>query len=399
MATRSKAPARKTSAPPKKKSIKAVAPVETQPAVSADSLVPTLQEVVQATQKVVAPKAAKRTRGKSARAPQSLAPQAVSEAPEAPQGQTQAQVPTPNVERALERNLAKQPPRALNSPIRVFQMYAESWQRELLDSAFYALDVSRVDPHTLDLSVWAQLQANPATKGAQLWGAVSWRFAERTGMNGADWVRQIEAQPGSDVYFSSADIQHEAVFHNSWLQAETQYPRFLELARAFFEATGLPLDQLGVISPSLVSATGGMLVGSTEFWEAYIPWLRKLLVTADKRMPPALRDLMHAPIVGAEPVGSDSYLPVIIDRLLPVFLRTDGQRFKAARIALPERDRELNVHQKLLREMKDVAHRTQSAWLAACWVNYRNLYLGQTQSKPWVQKYLRSITPTEIKFG
>jgi hypothetical protein len=57
------------------------------------------------------------------------------------------------------------------------------------------------------------------------------------------------------------------------------------------------------------------------------------------------------------------------------------------------------VHQKLLREMKDVAHRTQSAWLAACWVNYRNLYLGQTQPKPWVQKHLRSITPSEIKFA
>ena len=378
MATKPKAPTRKPAAAAKK-APKSVA--------VAKSPSPTLEEVVKATQKAVAPKAAKRAAGK-ARSPKA---QTVPQVP--------AQAATPAVEGALERKLAKQPPRALNSPIRVFQMYSESWQRELLDSAFYALDVSRVDPHTLELSVWAQLQANPATKGAQLWGAVSWRFAERTGMNGADWVRQIEAQPGSDVYFSSADIQQEAVFHNPWLQAETLFPRFLELARAFFEASGLPLEQLSVISPSPVAATGGMLVGTPEFWEAYIPWLRKLLVTADKRMPPALRDVLHAPIVGAEQGMQDSYLPAIIDRLLPVFLRTDGQRFKAARVALPERDRELNVHQKLLREMKDVAHRTQSAWLAACWVNYRNLYLGQTQSKPWVQKYLRNITPTEIKFG
>lgn len=379
MATKPKAPTRKPAAAAKK-APKSVA--------VAKSPSPTLEEVVKATQKAVAPKAAKRAGAKAARSPK------VQTVPQVP-----AQAATPAVEGALERNLAKQPPRALNSPIRVFQMYSESWQRELLDSAFYALDVSRVDPHTLELSVWAQLQANPATKGAQLWGAVSWRFAERTGMNGADWVRQIEAQPGSDVYFSSADIQQEAVFHNPWLQAETLFPRFLELARAFFEASGLPLEQLSVISPSPVAATGGMLVGTPEFWEAYIPWLRKLLVTADKRMPPALRDVLHAPIVGAEQGMQDSYLPAIIDRLLPVFLRTDGQRFKAARVALPERDRELNVHQKLLREMKDVAHRTQSAWLAACWVNYRNLYLGQTQSKPWVQKYLRNITPTEIKFG
>lgn len=379
MATKPKAPPRKT-VTAAKKSPKSVPPTEVPS--------PNLAEVVNASRKAVAPKAARRTASKSGRSPK---------APSAPTLQVLA--PTPDVEKGLERNLANQPPRALNSPIRVFQMYSESWQRELLDSAFYALDVSRVDAHTLDLSVWTQLQANPATQGAQLWGAVSWRFAERTGMNGADWVRQIEAQPGSDVYFSSAGIQQEAVFHNPWLQAETQFPRFLELARAFFEATGLPLEQLSAISPSPMVATGGMLVGTPDFWAAYVPWLRKLLVTADKRMPPALRDLMHGPIAGAEQGSQDRYLPHIVDRLLPVFLRTDGQGFKPARIALSERDRELNVHQKLLGEMKDVAHRTQSAWLAACWVNYRNLYLGQTQSKPWVQQHLRSITPTEIKFG
>ncbi len=379
MANKRKAP-RRTPVTAAKKSLRSVTPAEVP--------LPTGADVVSAAPEVVVPIAARRAVGRLAR---SL------KAPPTPALEEQA--PTPNVEKGLERNLANQPPRALNSPIRVFQMYSESWQRELLDSAFYALDVSRVDAHTLDLSVWMQLQANPATQGARLWGAVSWRFAERTGMNGADWVRQIEAQPGSDVYFSSAGIQQEAVFHNPWLQAETQFPRFLELARAFFEATGLPLEQLSAISPSPMVATGGMLVGTPDFWAAYVPWLRKLLVTADKRMPPALRDSLHGPIAGAEQGGQERYLPHIVDRLLPVFLRTDGQGFKPARIALSERDRELNVHQKLLGEMKDVAHRTQSAWLAACWVNYRNLYLGQTQSKPWVQQHLRNITPTEIKFG
>ena len=39
------------------------------------------------------------------------------------------------------------------------------------------------------------------------------------------------------------------------------------------------------------------------------------------------------------------------------------------------------------------------AWLAACWVNYRNLYLMQVNGKEWCDKYLRSITPTEITFS
>ena len=54
---------------------------------------------------------------------------------------------------------------------------------------------------------------------------------------------------------------------------------------------------------------------------------------------------------------------------------------------------------KLLREMKDVAHRTKSAWLGVCWVNYRNLYLTQVNGKEWSVKNLRAITPTDIKFS
>lgn len=320
-------------------------------------------------------------------------------APKSAPGLAEGSQPTPGVDQALERKLAKQPPRALASPIRVFQMYVEPWHRELLDASFYPLDVSRVAPNELGLTVWSQLQTNDATQGALLWGAVSWRFAEQTGMAGADWVRLIEQQPGADVYFSCADTAQEAVFHNPWLQTQVQLPRLQVLAQAFFEAAGLPVALLGSITPSSLYCTAPMVVGTPKFWAAYLPWLRKVLTTADKRMPPALRDELHAPL----PVGSGesaaSYVQLMVQMLLPVFLRSQGQDFKALRLALPERERELNVHQKLLREMKDVAHRTQSAWLAACWVNYRNLYLGQTQSKPWVQKHLRSITPSEIKFA
>jgi hypothetical protein len=79
-------------------------------------------------------------------------------------------------------------------------------------------------------------------------------------------------------------------------------------------------------------------------------------------------------------------------------MKTSGKGLKPFKISLPERERELNTHLKLLREMKDVAHKTKSAWLVACWVNYRNLYLQQTMSKEWCDKYLRNITPNDIKF-
>ena len=306
---------------------------------------------------------------------------------------------TPAVDSQLESNLAKQPPRALNSPVRIFQIYFEGWQRELLDPAFYPLDNSRGTSELMEFAVFEQLQKNQATQGAMLWGALSWRFGEKTGMQGNDWVKQIVEHPGNDVYFCNPHVHNEAIFHNMWLQGETSHPNFLEISKAFFSAAGLDDKELTAIHPSSVYSSANYFVATPKFWELFIPYVRKVLVAADKKLNPAVRDVLHSKVADDKGLhGGATYVPFIVERLFGLFMRTEGKALKAYKIALPERERELNVHLKLLREMKDVAHRTQSAWLAACWVNYRNLYLSQTNNKEWCEKYLRIITPTEVRF-
>jgi hypothetical protein len=308
-------------------------------------------------------------------------------------------VPTPAVDAKLETNLAKQPPRALNSPIRIFQIYFEPWQRELLDPAFYPLDNSRGSSELMEFAVFEQLQKNAATEGAALWGALSWRFGEKTGMQGADWVKQIVDHPGNDVYFCNPHLNNEAIFHNMWLQGEVSHPNFVPIVKAFFAAAGLDDKEITAIHPSNSFSAANYFVATPKFWERFIPFVRKTLVAADKKMNPQVRDLLHSKVADDKGLHAGAtYVPFIVERLFAYFMRTEGKDLKAYKIALPERERELNVHLKLLREMKDVAHRTQSAWLAACWVNYRNLYLSQTNTKAWCEKYLRLITPTEVRF-
>jgi len=306
---------------------------------------------------------------------------------------------TPAVESQLESNLAKQPPRALKSPIRIFQIYFEAWQRELLDPAFYPLDNSRGSSELMEFAVFEQLQKNAATEGATLWGALSWRFGEKTGMLGSDWVKQILDHPGYDVYFCNPHTHNEAIFHNMWLQGETSHPNFVEIVKAFFQAAGLDDKEIMSIHPSGIYSAANYFVATPAFWARFIPYVRKVLVTADKKLPPMVRDVLHSKVADDKGLhGGATYIPFIVERLFGLFMRTEGKDLKGYKIALPERERELNVHLKLLREMKDVAHRTQSAWLAACWVNYRNLYLSQTNTKAWCDKYLRAITPTEVRF-
>ena len=316
------------------------------------------------------------------------------------EGTPPAQAPAAPADAKLERKLASNPPRALNSPIRIFQIYYEPWQRELLDPAFYPLDNSRGTSELMEFSVFEQLQRNAATQGSSLWGALSWRFGEKTGMQGAEWVKQIVDHPGNDVYYCNPHPLNEALFHNMWMQGETSHPQFLDITKAFFAAAELDDKEITTVQATGSFAAANYFVASPKFWERFIPFVRKVMAAADKRMPPNLRDLMHSRMADDRNLHPGAtYVPFIVERLFPVFMRSEGKDLKAYKIALPERERELNVHLKLLREMKDVAHRTQSAWLAACWVNYRNLYLSQTNGKAWCEKYLRNITPTEVRFA
>lgn len=301
---------------------------------------------------------------------------------------------------ALEKNLAQKPAGTLQSPLRVFQIYFEPWQRELLDPNFIPLDNSKSTSELLEFDVFARLAQSDYVKDAAYWGALSWRFTEKTGMTGQDLVKAIETHPGFDVYYCNPVPENEALFHNQWLHGETCHPQFLALTQAVFKVVGLPLESLVAIEPSASNSSANYFIGAPKFWSAYLPWVQSVLNLANKKLPPKIRDLMHSALADDRGLhGGASYVPFIVERLFPIFMKTAGKELKAHKIALPERERELNVHLKLLREMKDVSHRTKSAWLAACWVNYRNLYLTQTKGKAWCEKHLRAITPGEIRFA
>ena len=289
-------------------------------------------------------------------------------------------------------------PGSVKSPLRIFQIYYESWQRDLLDPSFAALDNSGLKSELEEFLVLERLAKSEHVKGAKLWGALSWRFTERTGMKSADWVAAIQANRGKDVYFCDPAPVNEALYHNLWLQGEIAHPHFLEVCIAFFKATKLPLETLSAIVPGEQYATANYFVGTPRFWELYLPWVTELFKVANKNMPPKERDLMHAKAAEGPHKGM-SLMPFILERLFPIFMKTAGKDLSYKKIALPALDAQLNVHLRLLREAKNLAHSSKSAWLAALWVNYRNLYFIQTNGKDWCAKNLRRITPLDIKFS
>lgn len=281
----------------------------------------------------------------------------------------------------------------------IHQIYFKAEQLAGLDPAFVPLDNAGRDDPLREFAVFERLAAEAAQRQAPLWGALSWRFGEKTGLSGQALLQGIAARPGQDLYYCNPYPEHEALYANGWQQGVTSHPIFTELCAAVFKAAGVDVAELRAVQHSQAFSACNYFVGSPAFWSAYLPWVRGLLERARAKLPPAVLRVLDSRLSDPKNQHAGScYWPFIVERLLPLFLRSAGQGLKVHKLTLPAPEARLNTHLKRLREMKDVAHRSRSRWLYSCWLNYRNLYLLQTAGSHWCKRHLPGISATEFDF-
>lgn len=282
---------------------------------------------------------------------------------------------------------------------RLFQVYQEDWQRGLLDPHTTPLEPSGPPSELPELSVPLALLNHTATASAPCWGVMSWRLGQQTGLTGLALHAAIEQHSHADIYHLNAGAADEGLFHNAWLEAETQHPGLVALATALLRSAQVPTDVLHSIHSAHHYSNPTVLVANRAFWSRYLPFLQHIVHQASTLDAPQ-RALLRSPVSDDSALlgSGSSLLGVIVRRLLPVFLATEGGGFKVHKLPLPNQARGLGVHQQRLREMKQVAHSGQSAWLADCWLSYRDLYLNQSRGTAWCEQHLPAITPSSLQF-
>lgn len=281
----------------------------------------------------------------------------------------------------------------------IYQIYFRPDQRPGLDAAFIPLDNAGHDDALREFAVFERLGADEGLRLAPLWGALSWRFGAKTGLTGEALRQAIAQHPGQDLYYCNPYPEHEALYVNGWQQGVPSHPAFTQLCTAVFKAAGLDPRELQALQDSKAFSACNYFVGSPAFWAAYLPWVRGVLDRARAGLPAPVLRVLDSRISDPKNLHAGSaYWPFIVERLLPLFLREAGQGLKVHKLVLPTAEARLNPHLQRLREMKDIAHRTRSRWLYACWLGYRNLYLTQTAGADWCKRFLPLVSITEPDF-
>lgn len=283
---------------------------------------------------------------------------------------------------------------------KIFQIYYRDDQIQHLEPEFIPYNNCGILNPLLEFGVFRRILNKNLAGKAPLWGAVSWKFAAKTGQSGAELLTYLAENPGYDAYYCNPFPEFEGVYHNLWQQGETAHPGFLQLARELFIAAGLPLDTLDALYPARYYAAANYIIATPAFWRAYIGFVDGVLARIEKNAAPLTLLQLHSSAADAKGRHAGAtYLPFFVERLFGVFLMDPaGASFKTHKYLLPAKESALNVHQKLLREKKEFCCQHRNVHLTAWWLSHRALYLVAEHGKGWTRRYLPLISPSEIRY-
>jgi hypothetical protein len=281
----------------------------------------------------------------------------------------------------------------------VFQIFFDPVQRGSLDTAFVPYDNGGRTTERLEFDVFRRLAASSSVQSMAHWGAVSWRFYEKTGIRGRELLSVVRAAPNIDLWFCNPYPYLEALFPSYWYQGHTTHPGLGQIAREFFTMAALPAQDLDRFEPASHFSAANYFVGSPRFWESYLPFVTAMLEKVDQGASPEWRERLRSP--EADPKRwhrGAGYLPFIIERLLPTFLRGPGAHLAVRRYPVPREEAKLNDELRTLRIMKDQAIAQRSVDLAREWMERRNRYVIPRCKPEWWAEFGDFLTSREIVF-
>jgi hypothetical protein len=274
------------------------------------------------------------------------------------------------------------------SLVKIWQIFFQDVQKGRLDLSFVPFDNKGVASKTLEFDVFQRLWRSQETTELDRWGAVSWRFAEKTGLEGDEFIRLVSAEPSIDVFYVNPYPRDEALYESSWVQGEVSHPGLIELAKAVLSVAGESADLVYQPCLSHDYSVCNYFVGTKRFWSLYIPFIEDVLSSCERNLAPArLRELYSQEADWQGKHNGACYLPFIVERLFPLFMRREGRGLRGRQLRLPKKEAQLSAALIELREMKDMAIRIHSSKIYGQWAQWRRAYIQSNYPKEWWARF------------
>lgn len=168
--------------------------------------------------------------------------------------------------------------------ILVYQAYYKEEQLSWLDPAFIPFDNlenlrSELREYPLKKKLFHKLRDSDA-----YWGLVSDKWAEKTHLDGAEFIQWIRDNPGYDVYHIDPSLDTAIQFPNLWLHGLDCHKGgdMVEFANKLFKKIDIDIDASRWICSPNDFATTSYHIGNDKFWKEWHLFVDNALVVCSQ---------------------------------------------------------------------------------------------------------------------
>jgi GT2 family glycosyltransferase len=203
--------------------------------------------------------------------------------------------------------------------VKIYQLFFHSEQIRDLDPHFIPHDgCENPHPHHYETYWFTKLWSRQWHKKADYTGFLSPKFGLKTCLEGYQFRKFIEDNPGHDVYFVNPFPHETYLFFNVWDHGEACHPGLVALAQDLFDRVepGIQIHYLGRndISTALFC---NYWVGNALFWDEFMAFVKPLYEFIVKEMDNEDRARFFSPVPYVREAPA---FPFIFERLFSTFL-------------------------------------------------------------------------------
>lgn len=163
----------------------------------------------------------------------------------------------------------------MQAPI-VYQNYYLEDQKSYLDPAFVPYNNTKNEhPELREYPILKKLHEKNKDNNV-MWGLVSWRWKEKTCIDGIKFINWIQNTPGADVYHINHDLDHAAKEKNIFLHGEQHHKGMLKYFERLNYLMNWKLNFHNTYPPKYF-ITCHFYVMNSRHWAKWLKFLDKCL--------------------------------------------------------------------------------------------------------------------------
>jgi hypothetical protein len=201
----------------------------------------------------------------------------------------------------------------------IYQIFFKEDQKKYLDSSFIPY-FNSVKDNWFEYGVFAREYALQTHKKSDYTAFLSWKFAQKTKLEGKNILRFMEENPGYDCYFINPFPELTYLYENVWLQGDSFHKGLLNITQDLFFEAGYNIDLSRLRNNKHNVLFANYWVGNQHFWEAYMNFTLPLYNLINKKLIEGNKIFLQVADSSRDRSVTSSFIPFIMERLFSTFL-------------------------------------------------------------------------------